>query len=55
MAIPPCLWGSEDEGLTKPIFLSFETNLLSIKRSNNTNGHYGDMASWQMRGVLVKN
>ena len=37
-----------------PTFLSFETNLLSIKRNNNTNAHYGDMAMWQMRGVMVK-
>merc|ERR1719471_303870 len=53
IAIPPCLWGSE-EGLVPPTFLSFETNLLSIKRNNNTNAHYGDMAMWQMRGVMVK-
>ena len=37
-----------------PSFLSFDTNLLSIKRNNNTNAHYGDMAMWQMRGVMVK-
>ena len=55
IAIPPCLWGSEDEGLAQPTFLSFDTNLLSIKRNNNTNAHYGDMAMWQMRGVMVKN
>ena len=54
IAIPPCLWGSEEEGLVPPTFLSFETNLLSIKRNNNTNAHYGDMAMWQMRGVMVK-
>ena len=54
IAIPPCLWGSEEEGLAPPTFLSFETNLLSIKRNNNTNAHYGDMAMWQMRGVMVK-
>ena len=54
IAIPPCLWGSEEEGLVPPTFLSFDTNLLSIKRNNNTNAHYGDMAMWQMRGVMVK-
>ena len=37
-----------------PTFLSFDTNLLSIKRNNNTNAHYGEMAMWQMRGVMVK-
>ena len=44
--IPPCLWGS-DPGLEPPITLHWETNLLSIKRNNNTIGHYGEMASWQ--------
>ena len=48
------MWGSEDEGLVPPTFLSFDTNLLSIKRNNNTYAHYGDMAMWQMRGVMVK-
>ena len=55
LALPPCIWGPEDEGLMPPTFLSFDTNLMSIKRNNNTNGHYGEMASWQMRGILVKN
>eukprot|EP01002_Notosolenus_urceolatus_P007757 NODE_306_length_2266_cov_21.156067_g238_i0.p1 GENE.NODE_306_length_2266_cov_21.156067_g238_i0~~NODE_306_length_2266_cov_21.156067_g238_i0.p1 ORF type:complete len:721 (+),score=196.19 NODE_306_length_2266_cov_21.156067_g238_i0:236-2164(+) len=51
IAIPPCLWGSADEGLLPPVFLSMESNLTSIKRNNNTVAHYGEMASWQMRGV----
>jgi len=53
VAIPPCLWGEPEEGLSKPIFLHFNTNLTSIKRNNNTNTHYGEMAMWQMRGVMV--
>ena len=53
LALPPCLWGSKEEGLIEPIFLSFDTNLMSIKRNNNTYGHYGEMALWQMRAVLV--
>ena len=44
---------SLQEGLSKPIFLHFNTNLTSIKRNNNTNTHYGEMAMWQMRGVMV--
>ena len=48
------MWGPEEEGLVPPTFLSFDTNLLSIKRNNNTNAHYGEMAMWQMRGVMVK-
>jgi len=54
ISIPPCIWGSEEEGLMSPVFLPFNANLTSIKRNNNTWGHYGEMASWQMRGVLAK-
>jgi len=53
IAIPPCVWGSVDEGLIPPTLLSLDTTLMSIKRSNSTFGHYGEMASWQMRGVTV--
>jgi len=53
VAIPPCLWGETEEGLSAPTFLHFNTNLTSIKRNNNTNTHYGEMAMWQMRGVMV--
>ena len=48
----PCLFG-EDEGLLEPYLFKWDTNFTSIKRNNNTNAHYGDMASWQMRGILV--
>ena len=48
----PCLWG-EDSGLIRPIPLSWNTNLTSIKRANNTYAHYGEMASWQMRGIVI--
>jgi hypothetical protein len=48
----PCLWG-EDSGLMRPKTLQWNTNLTSIKRTNNTFTHYGEMASWQMRGVVV--
>jgi hypothetical protein len=37
-----------------PTFLSFDTRLYSVKRNNATVGHFGEMASWQMRGVLAK-
>eukprot|EP01060_Flectonema_neradi_P036402 TRINITY_DN698_c1_g2_i1.p1 TRINITY_DN698_c1_g2~~TRINITY_DN698_c1_g2_i1.p1 ORF type:complete len:718 (+),score=175.93 TRINITY_DN698_c1_g2_i1:80-2155(+) len=53
IAIPPCLWGSEEDGLEPPVFLPWNANLTSIKKNNNTNGHYGEMASWQTRGVTV--
>lgn len=53
LSIPPCLWGDESEGLMEPQLLSLDTTLMSIKRNNNTLPHTGDMASWQMRGILV--
>jgi Stress up-regulated Nod 19 len=56
IAIPPCLW-SEDpnrtEGLPLPDLLQLNTTLLSIKRANSTFPHTGEMASWQMRGVVI--
>lgn len=53
LALPPCLWGREEEGLAAPILLPLDTELLSIKRNNNTLPHTGEMALWQMRGVVV--
>ncbi|KAK3083427.1 hypothetical protein FSP39_022315 [Pinctada imbricata] len=51
IALPPCLWG-DDEGLEPSVFLPANTPLVSIKHNWNTKmGHYGEMASWQMRGV----
>ncbi|KAL7556779.1 hypothetical protein ACA910_005221 [Epithemia clementina (nom. ined.)] len=54
LSIPPCLWGDPNEGLVTPSLLSLNTTLLSIKRANSTYAHTGDMASWQMRGILVR-
>jgi hypothetical protein len=51
LAIPPCLF--EGDGLTPSELLSLDTTLLSIKRNNNTFPHTGEMASWQMRGIVV--
>ena len=53
LAIPPCLWGAEEQGLMPPQLISLDTTLLSVKRNNNTLPHTGEMASWQMRGVIV--
>ena len=52
LALPPCLWGTEVEGLVAPVSLTFNTTLRSVKKNNATFGHYGEMASWQMRGVI---
>lgn len=52
IALPPCLWGS-DKGLNPSVLLPPNTPLVSIKHNRNTHmGHYGEMASWQMRGTL---
>lgn len=51
-ALPPCLWGAADENLDPPQWLPKGTPLVSIKKNRNTHqGHFGEMASWQMRGV----
>jgi len=51
VTLPPCLWGDEP-GLNAPVWLNGTTPMVSIKRNRNTRaGHYGEMASWQMRGV----
>jgi len=51
LALPPCLWGHE--GALEPSqWLPANTPLVSIKKNRNTHmGHFGEMASWQMRGV----
>ena len=53
LALPPCIWGDEAEGLLPPPHLSLDTTLLSIKKNNSTLAVTGEMASWQMRGVIV--
>jgi len=51
ITLPPCLWGN-DPGLSPSVLLGENVELVSIKRNRNTHtGHYGEMASWQMRGV----
>lgn len=51
VAIPPCLFGDEADGLMPPPYLKYDQNLTAIKRNNNTYDHYGEMAMWQMRGA----
>lgn len=53
LAIPPCLWGSKEEGLMEPVLLGWNATLKSVKRANSTYGHSGEMALWQMRGTIV--
>eukprot|EP00441_Pelagodinium_beii_P019960 CAMPEP_0197660388 /NCGR_PEP_ID=MMETSP1338-20131121/50813_1 /TAXON_ID=43686 ORGANISM="Pelagodinium beii, Strain RCC1491" /NCGR_SAMPLE_ID=MMETSP1338 /ASSEMBLY_ACC=CAM_ASM_000754 /LENGTH=908 /DNA_ID=CAMNT_0043237725 /DNA_START=30 /DNA_END=2756 /DNA_ORIENTATION=- len=51
--LPPCLWSDDtSEGLEPTQWLPKNTPMFSVKKTQNTHwGHYGDMASWQMRGV----
>jgi len=53
LTLPPCLWSDDpSEGLHPSEWLPHGTRLVSIKKNQNTHtGHYGEMASWQMRGV----
>ena len=53
VGIPPCLWGSEEEGQLPPPKIHLDTNLTTIKRTNSTNGHWGVMALWQSRGSYL--
>eukprot|EP00949_MAST-11_sp_MAST-11-sp1_P001864 g1864.t1 len=46
VSIPPCLWGSQEQGLRKPLTLDPRTNITAIKYFNNTFRHYGQMAQW---------
>ena len=51
--IPPCLWGTEEEGLEPAPRLKLDTNLFMVKKVNSTNYHHGVMGQWQMRGAWV--
>mmetsp|Transcript_39782 Transcript_39782/g.92029 ORF Transcript_39782/g.92029 Transcript_39782/m.92029 type:complete len:894 (-) Transcript_39782:67-2748(-) len=52
-ALPPCLWSDEDPSLDNSVWLPTNTPMISIKKNKNTHlGHFGEMASWQMRGVM---
>lgn len=54
LALPPCLWGdASHQGLAPPVLLPLDAELLSVKRNNSTLPHTGEMALWQMRGVVV--
>lgn len=51
--IPPCIWGTADEGLLPPPLVSLDTNITVIGRSNATFGHWGQMGHFQMRGTCL--
>lgn len=54
--LPPCLFSGDVPDPTEPLDPSFllpkGTPMIAVKYNRNTySGHYGEMASWQMRGV----
>ena len=55
--IPPCVFGSEAEGLLPPPGgekgLPMDTPLFSRKVCHADYGHHGEMSLWQSYGVLV--
>lgn len=51
VGIPPCSWGSAEEGMAEPPVLDLNTNLMSVKKANSSIYHYGVMSHWQMRAV----
>lgn len=53
LTLPPCIWGTAAEGLKAPPILRLDSNLTVVKRANNTNGHWGTMALWQMRASYI--
>lgn len=53
ITIPPCLF-DEKGYLDKPPIITRDSILISVKYTENTyNGNFGEMASWQMRGVII--
>jgi hypothetical protein len=49
---PPCLWGSSEDGLESPVDVDPNKYILgSVKYSNATHGHHGEMA-WQQMYLL---
>jgi len=49
---PPCIWGKEEHGLEAPIDVSGRM-LRTVKTSNATAGHHGEMA-WQQMFMVDK-
>ena len=52
--IPPCIWGTKEEGLPYPPVLPLNANITVVKKVNSTVGHRGVMGHWQMRGIWAK-
>jgi len=53
LSTPPCLWGSDEEGLLPPPVLLKNTTLQMVTYFNSTFGHPGQMGIWQMKAARV--
>ena len=51
--LPPCQWGSAEEGLLPPPVVQPNTNFTSEKWTNNSVPHSGIMAIWQGRAAYA--
>ena len=49
--VPPCVFGTAEEGLNPPPVLAFNTTLVSTKRCRANYGHHGEMSLWQTYGA----
>ena len=54
MHVPPCVFGSEEEGLNPALHLAFNTTLFGTKKCKADYGHHGEMSLWQTYGVFYK-
>jgi hypothetical protein len=48
--VPPCVFGSEEEGLNPALHLPFNTTLFGTKKCKADYGHHGEMSLWQTYG-----
>ena len=52
IAVPPCLWGSPEDGLNPPPLMTGMT-IKVISLTNNTYGHHGEMALPELSFVTL--
>jgi len=47
LAVPPCVFGSPEDGLLRSPVLNASTRLFSTKTCSANDGHHGEMSLWQ--------
>ena len=52
--LPPCMWGSADEGLRPPPTFMPDSKFRAVKHVNSSVYHYGVMAIFQMHASYVE-